>query len=301
MFLSAGFQLFHSDPVLQLEPYIGKDLRTLSKSDQIRFDNLISKLIPEARRSVYPLAPQSWNPRAWWNYLTAKPELFRWPLDSWYLWKVRDQQGTDRLIFFQGMPLWMIPRESEAHIFVMDTNGSLLTKCDFSTGWRISIDDARWLDHVGHGFPCLLVCSSPSINGADITSQYYALLDDTLALVRLEDSTGNFETVNYHNPNHTIGPDPPKRTAVEWELALQSPDPAEILRTLVWLGGAHSDPPIKDADHMCVEKFEDAALALEVRARPDVRTAVETLTRSNDSWLREAAANALEAIKRRQK
>jgi hypothetical protein len=296
-----GVQLFRPDPVEQLEPFIGKDLRALEEPEQIRFDNLISKLVPQATRSVYPPKPRSLNPRIWWSYLTAKPKLLPFPIESWYLWKTRDQQGTDRLILFQGMHLWMIPGESMAFVFVMSTNGNLLTECKFSTGWRINIDDAQWLEDVGHSFPCLLVRSSPSINGADITSQYYALLDDSWALVRLEDSTGAFVIVNYHNPNHTIGPDPPKRTPEQWELALHSSNPAEILRTLVWLGGGHSDPPIPDAEDIGVEKFEDASLARNVRARPNVRTAVEALTRSNDSWVREAAANALEGINSRQK
>jgi hypothetical protein len=207
-----------------------------------------------------------------------------------------DGQGRTRLVLFQGTPLWCIPGNSSAHIFVFDVEGRLLTKCGFSTGWRITIEDAHWQEDSGHGFPCLLVCSAPSINGADITSQYYAFLEGTFALVRMEDSAGELVTVNYHNPNHTIGPAVPERTTEQWEAAVRSSDRAEVLRTLVWLSGDHSDPPLR-LDGISVERFEDASRALEARARPGLRSAVEDLTSSEDRWVQEAAQHAREAIR----
>jgi hypothetical protein len=218
----------------------------------------------------------------------------RW---SWYLWRVTDVQGQRRLVLFQGTRLWSIPGSSYAHIFVFDTEGRPLSGCEFSIGQRIEIEDARWQEDSGHDLPCLLVCSAPSINGADITSQYYAFLDGTFALVRMEDSAGNFVPVNYHNPDHTIGPPVPERTAEQWEAAMRSSDRAEVLRTLVWLGGFHSDPPLRE-EGLYVERFEDASRALEARSRPGVRSAVEALTRSEDRWVREAAQHASQVIRR---
>jgi hypothetical protein len=205
-----------------------------------------------------------------------------------------DGQGRPRLVLFQATPLWCIPGGSSAHIFVFDIEGHLLTKCNFSTGWRITIEDARWQEDSGHGFACLVVYSAPSINGADITSQYYALLEDTFALVRMEDRAGKSVRVNYHNPNHTIGPSVPERTAEEWEATMRSSDRAEVLRTLVWLGGAHSDPPLRLEG---VERFEDASRALQARARPGLRLAVEALISSEDRWVVEAAQQARKAIR----
>jgi hypothetical protein len=292
---SAVFYYFRLKPVDQLQPFIGKDLRTLSEEEQIEFDDIVGKLIPQGRVFDHPRLPRTLNPQDWQDYLSGR--RFTFFIRSWYLWKICDAQSNERLILFQGMPCYRIPGASMACVFVMDTNGTPLRESSFSTGWRIDIHDARWLEGSGHGFPCLLVCSSPSINGGDITSQYYALLDDAFALVRLEDSTGEFVTQDYHHPNFTIGPSVPKRTAEEWEAALRSREPSEVLRTLVWLGGSHSDPPIRDAKHINVEGFEDASLALEVRARPGVQVAVEALTRSEDRWVREAAHHAWEAIR----
>jgi hypothetical protein len=292
----AAYWLCCPRTVQRLQPYLGQDLRGLREDEQVIFDGLIGRLAPEASVFEQPPRPETWNPRDWYDYYyhpraTRRLEASFFRLQSWYLWRVANGQGQDRLVLFQGAPLTMIPGSSSARIFVFDTDGNQLQKFDFSTGWRITIDDARWLEDSGHGFPCLLVCSSRCINGADIAAQYYALIDDTFALVRLEDSAGNFVPVYYHAPNHTIGPSVPERTAEQWEAALRSPDRAEVLRTLVWLGGEHSNPPLRE-EHIHVERFEDAALALETRARPGTRRAVEALPRSQDSWIREAAQQA---------
>jgi hypothetical protein len=273
-------ELFQPAPVERLRPYFGKDLRTLSEAEQIKVDGLLGRLAPEARMFSRPSRPQTLNPKDWYAYSRAKPSAPH--CRSWYIWRVTNE----RLVLFQGVPLWTIPGGSAARTFVFDAKGRPLKHCLFDTGWRINIEDARWLEDSGHGFPCLLVCSRPSINGADVTAQYHALLEDGFGLVRLEDSAGQF--VEGHP---TIGPPVPERTLEEWESALRSSDQAEVLRSLVWLGG-HAKLPIRDEQL----RLEDVTRGSATRAQPGVRSAVEALTRSEDRWVREAAQHAWKAI-----
>jgi hypothetical protein len=286
------FYLCRPSPVQRLQAYLGKDLRALSEDEQIEFDSLIAQLAPEARAFRASTGPLTGNPREWWDCLTAKPVAH--VRRSWYLWRVPNGHGQDRLVLFQGEPLWVIPSSSSARIYVFDPEGRLLTKCEFPTGWRITIKDARWLEDSGHGFPCLRVCSAASINGADIASQYYAFLDDNFALVRLETSAGADVPIFWSGSNHDIGPPAPKRTPEQWEMALRSSNQAQVLQTLVWLGGHHPDLPFLEK-YGAPGQFEEATRALATRARPEVRSVVETLTRSEDLWLREAAQTAWEA------
>jgi hypothetical protein len=296
LLLGTAFYFSNRSPVQRLQPYLGRDLRTLPDGDQAKFDALVGQLAPEARRFFVPDHPQTWDPGDWQAYLASKPHT-PWGFPrSWYLWRVADGQGQQRLVLFQGRPLVMIPDASSAHVFVFDADGHLLTKSHFLTGYRISMDDASWLTDSGHGFPCLLVRSTASINGLDVACQYYALLQDSFALVRLEDSAGALVQVDYHSPDHTIGPPVPQRTPEEWEAVLRSSDRAEVLRTLLWLGGSHSDPPLEDMG-LSVEPFEDATRALVTRRRAGVCSAVESLTRSEDGWMREAAQHTREALK----
>ena len=296
LLLGTALYLFRPGPVQRLQPYIGKDLRALSEDEQIKVDELIGCLAPEAKQFEPPTRtrPRSFDPLAWRDYFNAKPKLNDIPeglfFRSWYLWRVQE-----RLVLFQGRPLFMIPGSSSARIYIFDTVGRQLTKNEFQTGWRIDIDDARWVADSGHGFPCLLVESSPAILGGGITCQYYAFLQDSFALVRLEDRTGKVVPVDYDSPSHAIGPAVPERTPDQWEAVLHSSDHAEVLRTLVWLGGRHSDPP-PNGDDSYIERFEEANRALVTRRRPGVRTAVEALSRSEDGWVREAAQHAWKSM-----
>jgi hypothetical protein len=288
LLLGTAFYFSRPGPIRRLQTYLDRDLRNLPESEQIEFDGLIGQLAPEARRFTPPDRPRTGDPRAWRNYIAAKPIPPVFSPRSWYLWHVTDGRGQERLVLFQGAPLVIIPGASYAHVFVFDADGRRLTDCEFLTGWRIDIDDACWLADSTHGFPCLLVRSRPSTNGDDVVAQYYAFLQDSFALVRLEDSAGAAVPVDFHSPNHTIGPPAPQRAPDEWEAGLRSSNRAEVLRTLVWLGGRHSDPPLEGMGSS-VEPFEDATQAMVTRRRPGVRAAVEVLTRAEDDWVREAA------------
>jgi hypothetical protein len=293
----AIYHFTHPDPLQLLEPYMDQDLRNLSEEEQLRFDSLISHLAPEAKTFAYPSPPQSLDLRGWWNFLKARPLPGRrlFCPESWYLWQVTNDCEEGRLVLFQGRPLFMIPGNSSARVFVFDGRGNLLSQSDFLTGYRNTIEDAHWLSDCGHGFPCILVDSHNVINGHDVAAQYYALLEDTVALVRLESSTGEFETTIFSTDHFRIGPDFPVRTPAQCEVALHSRNRAEVLRTLVWLGGGHyPDYPGNRMENR--KRFEEATRALETRSRQDVRAAVEALTSSEDSWVREAAQRAWKAI-----
>lgn len=289
------YYLSRPSPVQRLQPYLGQDLRALSGDEQIKFDGLIGRLAPGARVYARPNPPKTMDPRDWWDYFSAPPRSINFfgHVESWYLWRVANEHDRARLVLFQGQPLWCIPGSSSARIFVFDVEGKLLTESEFETGYRITIEDARWLEDSAHGFPCLLVCSGASINGRDITSQYYAFIEDTFALVRLEDSAGEFAPVYYDHANPCVGPRVPERSVQEWQTALCSENRVEVLRTLVWLGGSHSNPPLRDEN---LESYENAVRAMQTRDRPGVRSAVEVLTCSEDRWVREAAQHAWAAI-----
>jgi len=75
----------------------------------------------------------------------------------------------------------MTPDGSAARIFILDSNGHLLSESTLQTGWCINVIHAAWECDCGHGFLCVKV----SAGGRDclhIYSQYYALLDGTFAL-----------------------------------------------------------------------------------------------------------------------
>lgn len=275
--------LLRPDPVQRLEPYIGRDLRTLSEDEQIDFDLLVGQLAPEARTFDPPAPPRGWDARAWVAHLRARPTASE--RTSWYCWRVSDGEGDERLVLFQGVePLSSMNLSAPAaRVFVLDKAGRKLTDSRLRRCGVLDVEDAGWLQDSGHGFPCLVVRSrpyNPYTEGADIAAQYYAFVGDDFSLVRLEDSAGKSAPVR-HAYLARVGPRPPARTPERWEEALRSQDRAEVLGALVWLSTG---------------RFDDAGAARATCSRPGVRAAVEALTRSEDRWVREAAEQAREAV-----
>ncbi len=139
---------------------------------------------------------------------------------------------------------------------------------------------------------------SPAANGRDVARQYYAVIEGRLALIRLEDHQGELIENIYDPPDFAIGPRVPDRTPQEWEQALLSNDPAEILRSLVWLGGWHVRRGTPE-HRVSGESRAGAELADRVLHRPLIQRRVcAELQNSAGSnpWIRQAARRAEDRI-----
>jgi len=65
----------------------------------------------------------------------------------------------------------------------------------------------------------------------------------------------------------------------------------------MWLGGGHSNSPVENPGNRHLEEAEDARLALDVRRSPTIELALETLAKSHDEWVVDAAQQALRAVR----
>src|SRR4029077_1608401 len=91
------------------------------------------------------------------------------------------------------------------------------------------------------------------------------------------------------------GPAIPKQTAAQWEADLAGDDRLRVLRTLVWLGGSHSESMQENPSPQSAEPADDLALFLETRSREKVLQSLRQLVASKDPWIAEAAKLALDA------
>jgi hypothetical protein len=255
-----------------LVSYAGADLRNLNEGRKAELNALLAATLPKERLTEGPFARQSW---AVWPYPTAA-----------------ERRG---LILFEGQHLFMIPGRSSAAVHFFDHSGKYLNSVAFATGWRIDIESAALETDAALGGQLIDVRSAPSINGRDVCRQVYGVIDNRLALLWLEDSTGAMIANTYYAPNHTIGPAPPRRTAEEWEESLTSARPMIVLEALTWLGGDHLRDLSAERD-VVSEDPEAAKLVAEVRRRPGVRKTVDGLSRSESSRIQQAAKLAIEEL-----
>ena len=209
--------------------------------------------------------------------------------------RVSTSLGEPRYVLIEDAPIFSIPGDSRLQMSVFDLNGKLLHLAEFSAGWRIMTTDIAFVQVENFG-EVLEVQSFPVINGADVRKQYYALVEDKMRLIRLEDSKGALVVNGYVSSNHTIGFTELGRSAEDWEKSLITKDEAQSLATLTWLGGYHLDVDQATVPQYWHEDISEARLVKEVRARPGVKKIVNALKDAKNPWLREAASLAAEQM-----
>ena len=212
-----------------------------------------------------------------------------------YLWRVEnpDEPARDVLIGADG--LFEIPGDSRANAFVFDLEGNLLSYTEFSLGWRSQFQSVSLISNDQLGLPMIRFVMDRSDRE---TEQFYALIGDNLSLIRLEGKAGLLRN-KFVAENWTIGPRIPDRTSEEWENALRSNNPGEVLSVLTWIGGKHWD--LKIPPHVWSDGYTsptadvrlNAELVTGVRLRPSVQQRLMELRDSGSKWIKEAAELAL--------
>lgn len=207
---------------------------------------------------------------------------------------ISDSNGQMRYALIEESPLLVIPGNSGLSVHVFGQDGSLIRSSVFHTGWRIVVTDIRvaYLPQISR--KALEVRSEPVINGGDVAKQFYALVNNEVSLIRLEDKAGHLIRNAYGAPNHTFGFTITKRSTNEWKDALESLDFAEVLATLTWLSGTHLDPKeavpeVSGMPPVAHEDIIEARLAGEVRRGEAVQKRLKDLSVSQNLWVRQAA------------
>ncbi|MFT3880235.1 MAG: hypothetical protein QM703_11310 [Gemmatales bacterium] len=259
-------------PQPALAAYVDVDLQKLDQDRKAKLTKQLAILLPKE----------------------YQPDRIRAP-KPWFIWKnvfAKEQKG---FILFEGARVIDIPSQAFSAVHVFDDSGKWISSFGFSTGWRIDLDAATLKKDEGLKGYCIDVRSSPVINGHDICRQVYGLIGNRLALLWLEDSTGKMISNNYRFPNHTIGPQVPKRNAAQWESMLSSDDPLVNLEALTWLGGDHRDISER-VGNVLAEGLESATLVNAVRQRQAVLKALVKLSGSDVPRVQEAARLTLRQI-----
>jgi hypothetical protein len=262
---------------VSLGTYLDQNLRNLGNGPKEKLNSLIKAKLPD-------------------KYHERQETFFR-GYEPWHVWRNIFSEDQKGFILLQARPIRMVPDDSEVTVHFFNESERLISSIDIATGWRMSPTSANLHFEPAINGQVIEVESAPTINGRDVRRQIYSPIDGRIALVRLEDSDGKVVSNFYHAPNHTIGPDVPKRTADEWEAALNAPRPTEVLEALIWLGGTHRDPAT-DEKQVSQEDLESASLAAEVRKRLGVRNLVRAMSENRQGWVREAAELALKEIEK---
>lgn len=245
-----------------------------------------------------------------------------------YIWESAKNQSNPKYAVMESTALIILPGQQAHRVYFFDKDANLLNREDFTTGWRMIVGTVELINREDKEFPIIKISAAGGGGFAYAQSmiQYYALLENSIVLIRLE-SKGitvlDLDDRNSYGCQYSsIGPKMPARSIEEWTKSLNSKNKAEILRTLMWLAGKHEsldklnqsqrdqDEQRKNNPDLEVQKttlekcpgiVDEIRLYEAVKNHPDVRKRVRELTGSTDQWIGEAARLAEKPIEKRKR
>jgi hypothetical protein len=245
----------------RLDPFVGRDLwkRRLSYDERLALEVVVGK-VPKGQMTVP--AP-------------------------WHVWTVTDD-GQTRYIVLLGESLMLIPGGSSACVQLFDATANRINSWSFQLGWRADLYDASIKYSKDLASELLTFHTAPVINGRNITKEYFALNNDRLRFVRMENDKGALVQNEYVFPNYEIGIVPDAHTVEQWSALLESKDKADVLSALIFLGGKHIDEPER---RLLPGPHESKYVGLfrELIGDARIRELIERLCDSNNEWIRQAA------------
>jgi hypothetical protein len=241
-----------------------------------------------------------------------------------YIWKIQSKGKQQNYVVMDSQTLFISPGQQIQSFYFFNNEGSLINTVKFSTGRRMMVNSVSLKITDDFEFPVVKIAAGGfgSFAYSAHTVQYYALLNDSIVLVRLEAKPNYVNVTDNQNlygcEYPAIGPKMPERTIGEWVAALSSDNEADILETLTWLGGSHSTIEELERDQKQEDEFRKnnpntefiKKTTLEkcpyiinqiqtyegVKYRQDVLKRLHELSASRKSWIKEAADSVLEGL-----
>jgi hypothetical protein len=281
------------DPSVLLESFANRDLLQLSKDEKGLLSNGLDQLLPAEYRTSFQTGPQ--------HTLVGGYE-------DCNLWRLEQKNGSNGFILLQVRHPHSVPGSARLAVHVIDKSGKILRSTECSTGWRTDVKAAVFKRDVELGGSIIEIETSSVPNTEFRARQFYGLINNRLALLRVESANRTLIPNNYSAPRFTAGPDVKKQDGVAWEAALNSNNKMEVLEALQLLGSVHplsSDPDLSDApnDEPWFRSWKErsrelADLLVDLRRRNSVRNTAKKLSESDNTWIRQAAQKALEKLER---
>jgi hypothetical protein len=171
---------------------------------------------------------------------------------------------------------------------LFDNSAKRINSWSFQTGWRNMLEGTSFEYSKDLASDLIVLHTSPVINGRNIAKQYFAIGNDRLQFVRMENDKGELIQNEYVFPNYEIGVVPDAKTVDQWASLLESNDTADVLSALVFLGGRHLTEaqrnfPSEPQGSKYAELFQYLIGSTPIRER------IERLTNSANGWVRQAA------------
>jgi hypothetical protein len=259
-----------ADRLLEIKPYLGKDLQKLGEGEISDLLARLTRLIPKRTyREAFDYRP-------------------------WGLWEFKKEKRPALYLLLEGDNSRGHPGSTLIRLTVLDGSGETVSEERFDTGWRCYVRSAKLESPVKGEYPLVVLETAGPGHGGNVRKQIYTRINDRFDLVRVEDAGGRGTRNEYDVKHFRCGPAIPKQTAAEWESDLVTGDRLRVLRVLVWMGGVHGDLQTAEQPDHQAEDQQDILLVRDIRSRSKVTARLKELAEDKDPWVREGAKLALD-------
>ncbi|PQO36098.1 hypothetical protein DTL21_09255 [Bremerella cremea] len=208
----------------RFKSFVGRDLSQLSDEETKLLRNIVKELLQTEDSP----------------FTGTKPLLCIWKSEC---------KTKERFLLLQTSGIYAIPGDNPVYLTTFNSSGQVIKNESFPTGYRNNLVDANIEHESPFGpTPILRIRTGPGIHGTPAREQYYAVVENEIVLLRLEDNNGS----RIKNRQYSLGPEPTQRTETQWLSGLRDPNPIEVLRSLNWL--ADADSPVDSAETVAIVK-----------------------------------------------
>jgi hypothetical protein len=232
--------------------------------------------------------------------LAPVPKGFFFPPTPWHVWKINRDNQTRYVVLLREPPMG-IPGGSSACIQVFESSAKRIGSWSFNTGWRRDVAGASIAfsnDLASYLIVLQMFAIGPDVSNSDAHhftlkaydegKEYFALKDDQLKFIRMEDDKGNILQNDYVYSNIQVGFVPTATSTDQWIALLASKDKTDVLSALLFLGGEHTAKPNMRFPDIPWQS-EYAPLISQVKKDRFIREWVRRKSQSDDTWIRQAA------------
>lgn len=212
---------------------------------------------------------------SWRDYSQPRP---------WHVWEMK-REGTTRYVMLLGKREDVVPGNSSACLQLFDGKGARINNWCFQTGYRSQLVHASMQYSMALSAD-LIVLHMQHFLGRPIAKEFYAIGDNRVQLVRVEDIRGKQAQAEYIYPDWEIGIMPQPKTVDEWIRLLESQDKSDVLSGLIFLGGRHLAGPDRRSEP---EEGPYAPLFMRLISDPRIQEIIGHLRNSHDPWIAESA------------
>ena len=204
-----------------------------------------------------------------------------------YVWRFGPDSDSKFLIYLNPHT-GLHPSAEHAWLFIVDRFGTVLSRDEFDTGWRMYAGSAVYEAVSWCSDKVLIQRMQVGLNGGGPRGIYIGFDRLKPHLIRIEDAVGKIVPMEYYATNWVVGPAYAPPTLDDLLNGLRGVNQVKRFEALVWLGGSHQRASQNKAGYDHEAEPQERLYADAIMSKP-MGAVIQRLRQSSNPYERELA------------